>query len=299
MHSTARSELRTARSNLDVEKHQREIAESKQKALEFESNENQKLWNDDKLRFEKMEKEQIKRLQESQEQNKLLHNQMKSLTETVEKFQSDRIDLAVTDESVGKDCSNDQTKISIDNYKDELNKLNKSISELREVIRFMRSEREILDAQVDTLRRTAERERATAAVAKNSLDEARVELGVLQKQIKESDQSPLIDSEKENKNTHKEVNEQLILLRDSNTLLREESERLRAKLDLANTSLDVTKKSIGPLELKMRGLETDLIAAESEKVSLTRQIESWKNRMQNFVSKFQMVCLLLHGIPKL
>ena len=296
LHSAARSELRKARSDLDVEIRRRESSESNFKALQFEFDEKQKLWVEEKSKLEKTIKEVERRLEESREQNKLLHNQMNTLTETVEKFQSDKIKNATTDETQEEKSSNMTTD------KDQTTKLEKSVAELREMVRFMQSEREILDAQLDALRHTAERERATSAVAKRSLDEARVELELLQKRAKTGEgdvHSHAAEADKENKNLMKKSDEQITLLRESNALLREESERMRAKLDSAQKELDEVKNSLGPSELKVRELEVDLAAAASEKESLSRQIESWKGRMQNFVSKFQMVgsfrVLVLYG----
>mmetsp|Transcript_59757 Transcript_59757/g.177074 ORF Transcript_59757/g.177074 Transcript_59757/m.177074 type:complete len:2177 (-) Transcript_59757:51-6581(-) len=286
VHSAARTELRTARSQKEEELRLRQSAESQLKAAKAEFIGEKTAWEVAKSRFEKSIAEVENRLKEAREQNKVLHSQMATLTETVEKFQSERISsLAEANEDAdGTTAAGGST--------DEVVTLRKTVSELREVVQYMRSEREVLDAQVESAKRTAERERTAASAARRSLDNSRSELQSLQEANKGS-----IDKENEKSTEEKDADaqrlrraeEQLTLLRESNSLLREEAGKTERLLEATRKELGELKMSSEPAEARCRDLVADKAALEAEKASLVREVDSWKSRVQSLVSKFNQI----------
>jgi len=284
LHANARTELRSAREQYEGEIRLRQTAESQLETTRTEFEGEKKLAEESKSRLEESLKETEKRLEEVRSQNNLLHSQMEALTATVEKYQNDKI-ASVPEEGAESAATDESTEDS--------SVLRKTISDLREMVRFLRSEREMYEAQLESARRTSERERAAAAVTKRSLDEARAELQVVQTRAgdngtdKENTRSA---SEREaDANKIRKAEEQLVLLRESNKLLREEAEKTAKSLQEAQKELDAKKKSAAPTEAKCRQLQVNKSALEAEKASLAREVDAWKARVQSLVSKFNTI----------
>lgn len=259
--------------------------ESQVEGLQTELVEYKNVWKDEKAALEASEKQLQKQIVELRGQNDSLHKELERLGNLVEKSQEERITAAApTDQS---------EQASEEKRDDEVGSLQKSVSELRVLIRFLRSEKEMLQVQLDTARREADRERAAAAVVRRSLDDARNELRVLQSNevdattrtasVQPSDQSEKLRT----------VEEQVQLLHDSNKLLREETERLEKSLEASQFELAEAKKSLEPLEQKQRKLEIERAGLEAERTSLLRENEAWKGRLQSLVSKFNQVRALI------
>lgn len=210
----------------------------------------------------------------------MLHSQLETLGELAEKNQESRVSAAAEGEA----------GLSAESSDAEVAALNKTISELREVVRFLRSEKEMNQAQLDAAKRTAERERSAAAVIKRSLDEARAELEILSRAGQEKAEG---SDTKELAARLQSTEDQIKLLRDSNQLLREENEKLQKSVTSLENELDASKKSLQPGQKRLHDLEVEKASLEAEKASLNREIESWKGRVQSLVTKFNQVSTLL------
>ena len=282
LHANARTELRSAREEYEGEIRLRQTAESQLETTRTEFEGEKKIWEESKSRLEESFKETEKRLEEVRSQNNLLHSQMEALTATVEKYQNDKI-AAVPEEGAESGAAESAEDSSV---------LRKTVSDLREMVRFLRSEREMYDAQLESARRTSERERAAAAVTKRSLDEARAELQVLHTRAGDATDKENTRSagEREADATKiRKADEQLVLLRESNKLLREVAEKTAKSLQEAQKELSAKKKSAAPTEAKCRQLQVDKSALEAEKASLAREVDAWKGRVQSLVSKFNTI----------
>lgn len=272
LHAAARSELRTARDDLATEQRQKQTAVEDLENLKIEMKLKQEQLGAEKKAFEESSKTVEKNLEETRAQNELLHKQLESLSTELEKKQAARIETAVQGEGAGDD---------------EVKSLSKTVSELREVIRFMRSQRDLEQSQLDAARTTAERERAATAVAKQSLEEARAELKVLQDESgRDSTQEIKAAQEKLVKSE-----EQVTLLHESNKLLRDEVKSAEKAVAAANSQLAQSKSSLAPIEKKNQELLVVKTTLESEKRSLSREVEDWKRRVQSLVSKFNQVSI--------
>jgi len=203
-----------------------------------------------------------------------------TLNETLVKIQSEKVDAAADAEGDnGMSAGGDGASL-----------LAKQISELREIVRYQRQEKDVIETQLDSARRTAERERAAAEIAKRSLDQLRSEVDILQKQISdETNDVSSATSVDALASKLKQAEDQLVLLRESNAMLRVETEKLRETVESVTKGTESAKNALGPATEKCRELEVDKSALESEKASLGREVDMWKSRVQGLVKKFNQV----------
>ena len=264
------------------------------KQLEQSSREKAKYTKRQKTKLEESVKEAEKRLEEARNQNDILHSQMETLTASVEKYQNEKMEDASDGTPKG------EVSADLSEGGEEVAALRKTINDLREMVRFLRSERDMYEAQLESARRTSDRERAASAITKRSLEEARAELQIRQndgdsigkenaKSVKERE----VDAAK-----LKKAEDQLVLLRESNLLLREGNEKTAKSLQLVEKELSERKSSAAPMEAKCRHFEVRQAGLEAEKASLAREVDAWKARVQSLVSKFNTVrsALQIHSI---
>lgn len=201
---------------------------------------------------------------------------MSSLSTTVEKFQNDKTSQLVGDESCEQDASNDKSQLS----------------DLRELLRFKQSECAMLEADLASAKRAAERERTATELAKRSLEESRSELKVLLESNKEGG---IVTAEKDLSELRTKLNqaeEQLVLIGESNKTLREDSERSKKKLTEVLLEFSEAKAAAAPQTEKINSMEVEKASLESEKASLLREVDAWKQRVHSLVSKFNQVRLV-------
>jgi chromosome segregation ATPase len=273
LHSTARTALRATREETESEIRLRKATEEQLENLKSQYSEQRSQWEEEKSSLESSLKQMEKGLADSRSQNSVLHSQLETLGDQIEKRMSEVTDGTDEEEVDG----------AFDNMR-------KTITELREVVKFLRSDKEMIQAQLDSAVRAAERERAAAAVVKRSLDAARAELKVLEDSSAATAQSSSTGGElaalKEKLATSEEKSR---LLGESNTHLREEVDRLNTSVSGMKGELEVAKNSAQPHEKQKQALELEKAGLLSEKESLLREIDAWKGRVQSLVSKFNQV----------
>ncbi|KAL3809139.1 hypothetical protein ACHAXA_007242 [Cyclostephanos tholiformis] len=177
-------------------------------------------WVLSKAKLEEFLQEAKLRLDDMRIQNKMLHDQMASLSATVEKFQSTKASALMGNESAGDGAEENSDAAGA--------VVEKQPSDLRELLRFKQSECAMLEADLASAKRASERERTAAELANRSLEEARSELMVL-REVGKDDVGGASASEKEMGDLRAKLNgaeEQLVLLRESNIMLREQKKRL-------------------------------------------------------------------------
>lgn len=250
-----------------------ENAEEQVKSLQQEISNKDATFSEMKSQLEKALEDSEKKLGEINEQNKILHDQISAMGEKVDAIQFDK----VSPEAVTETADDSVDVVA----------LKKELKDLREVVGYMRSEREISETQLQSARLAAERERASGDIIKKSLEEARSELETLQKKI--SNESELGDKRGNLQARLKDSEEQLTLLRESNKLLRDESEKLNKKLTMLQVETDNAKNAMKPSDQKCRDLEVEKAALLAEKSSLSREVDVWKDRVTSLVSQFHQV----------
>ena len=273
----ARTDLRAAREEAETEVRLRLVAEEQASSLKSELAQQKTILEEEKEALENSLRTYQKNLEDTRAQNTLLHGQLEKIGDQIEKIQSVRAAEAA-EGTASEELVSD-------------NAMQKTVSELREVVKFVRSEKEMIQAQLDTERRAAERERAASAVAKRSLDEARAELKVLQEN---SQRSVVGDTNVEELQLKlQEAQEQTRLLGDSNSHLREELGKVKKSTSDLNAQLELAKKNAEPAEKRQHELEAEKAGLVAEKESLLREVSDWKGRVQSLVSKFNQVSFLI------
>ena len=271
LHAEARSSMRDTRSELASEQNLRETAETQLLSAQNDFETEKSAWNEAKVNLEQSVQEGKTRLDDLRSQNNLLHDQMTALSSTVEKIQSEK-----ASQVSGKGPSEGNS--------------DKQLSDLRELLRFKQSECTMLEADLSSAKRLSERERTAAELAKKSLVEARSELKILRESNKaDSDGSKSAMEMDELRTKLKSAEEQLVLLRESNTTLREQSTKMSAKLKEVHAQLSSANTAATPSKEKIRSMEVEKASLEAEKESLSREAEAWKNRVSSLVSKFNQI----------
>jgi nucleoprotein TPR len=273
VHSQARTSLRVALEEAQKEAGLRLAAEQQLDLVRNELKHNIAVWEDEKASLLETSNTLEKSLAGAREQISLLHTQVEKLGDIVEKDQESRI-AAATDRAT---ASADGTYSS-----------QKEFSELREIVKFLRSENEMIHSQLDSAKRKADRERAAASVVKRSLDEGRAELKTLREQ-QDSEGSGGREAMDELIEKHRVAEEQLNLLRDSNKLLREEAEKLRGTVMSSKNEVEALKISSASSEEMKKNMNGKLAAFDAEKMSLKKEVDSWKERVASLVSKFHQI----------
>ena len=276
LHAEARTSLRDARSEMESEQRQRETAESQLAMALAEIDGERSAWESSKAKLEESLKEAKTRLEDMRSQNNLLHDQMTSLSATVDKFQSDK-----ATELVGEESSGEKTGATSAGEK--------QLSDLRELLRFKQSECTMLEADLASAKRASERERTSAELAKRSLEEARSELKVMREGDKEGGGTTTEKEMDDLRTKLKGAEEQLVLIHDSNKHLREESQKVNKKLSEIQSQFKVLKMSTAPQSEKMKSMQVEQASLQAEKESLSREVEAWKGRVHSLVSKFNQV----------
>ena len=258
LHAEARTALRAARSMAEKERGARESAEEEASTLRSGIDAERSEWEAGKASLEQSLSEAKSRLDDMRDQNNLLHDQMTSLSATVEKFQSDRSARLVGLEADGVAASDDAETA-------------KQLSDLRELLKFKQSECTMLEADLASARRASERERAAADLAKRSLEGARSEL----KAARDGGAGDAAGTDADGVRAQlKGAEEQLVLVRESNVMLREESQKAGRKVADLQADLDKLKSAAAPREEKMKNMEVERAALVAEKESLSREVRN-------------------------
>ncbi|KAL3921093.1 MAG: hypothetical protein SGILL_002931, partial [Bacillariaceae sp.] len=271
LHATARTDLRTVREKCEKEIRARQAAEQECARVKGELDMQHSLLEVEKSKREDEIGALEKRLSDSQAQNTLLHDQLEKIAEQVEKLQR------------SEGAAGEEKEIDLLGD-DEVSSLRRTVTELRELVKFVRSEKDAIQAQLDAAHRATERERTKASIAQRSLEESRAELKVVQESssAKAADASLLSERLKGSE-------EQCRLLGDSNKHLQSQVQGVQKKLESVTTELDKASNALKPTEKRSQELQADNSALVAEKASLEKEVDEWKKRVNSLVSRFNQV----------
>jgi len=221
-------------------------------------------------------------LQDARNLNTLLHNQLSSASKALVHLEHERdIDLINTDVTKGQ-------------VAEEQNDASTQIQQIHElqqqIIKFMQSEREILESQLNLARRAVEREKSAVEVLKRALEAAKVELDLSVSRQLEDDSSESIEDWT---SRVKAYDDQVKVLRESNQLLWDEVEKISAQLATTQREKAVAVNALDPMLKERHSLEIQNAALENEKLSLVREVDGWKERVQSLLTKFHQVSFRL------
>ncbi len=232
-------------------------------------------------------------------QNDLLHSQLSSLAKESEAVMRDRHNRAeaaadaaavaladVTEQKEGED----NNVVIVEEVSNEVAALQKSLSDLREVVRFLRREREVSEAEKQTAEAQAGRLKASLNQAQVALRSARAELrSVAEEKAKGAvgEEGGGI-SESEHAKLVAQVT-QLSTLRESNTLLRSQLQEAHGKLARLTANVASLEKSVEPAKLAEEKLKANLAEVEAELGVRKREVENWRQRAAMLVQDYQKI----------
>ncbi|GAA6015704.1 hypothetical protein JCM11491_002452 [Sporobolomyces phaffii] len=158
-----------------------------------------------------------------------------------------------------------------------------SVEQLREVIRYLRREKEIIDLQFDYSKQEAARLRQQLDFTERSLTEARQALTEERQKAGDSVASSAQHADLlESIHTAK-------LLRESNQTLRDENEANVRKVASLDTQLRQAHAEIEPLKEQVRVLQAEVESKQNNMRLLEEDNERWKTRNQTILAKYERI----------
>ena len=165
---------------------------------------------------------------------------------------------------------------------EEVNELRQNISNLQEVMRNMKRERDMMEPKLSLAESEKTRVQGTLATTQKLLDEARAELK------KEIEKRVSVHDDASYAKLMSEVT-QLNIVRESNTHLRSENQELIKQITQLTNSLNTAKGNLKPLQEQVRSLKSDNSAQAEEIKALTTDATYWKDRLHALVSRYNDV----------
>ena len=233
-------------------------------AANFKLEKSEESWNEQKDWFEHELDDIKKRRQDVADQNSLLHRQL-------ETFSTELGTLRVGRHITTNEQSDEQS-VSVS-----------SDSNLQEVIKYLRREKEIVDVQHELSVQEAKRLQQQLEYANTQLDETRQKLADERREAN-------VKSAAESSTTQlmQTINE-LNLFRESATTLRNEARYNRERLEAKSTEVERLLSETEPLKGRVGELEGELEGKEDELKLLQSDRDHWRERTQNIISKYDRV----------
>jgi len=243
-----------------------ELIEAKTEAETAKADLQQKesSWADSETRFRQEITDLKNRLQEVMQQNNILHGQLQSLSEQVSALQQKR-NVPITDAD------------------SEPNGGSQDLKALQEVIDWLRREKEIVEVQYHLSTQEVKRLKQQLESTQSQLDDTRLKLD----QQRRAD----VDLEKNAMNHNKLMDtlNQMNLYRESSVTLRSELKQAQQSSSERAQKVEQLEQEIVPLRARVAELEHMLELKEGEMTLLQRDRDSWQQRTQNILSKYDRV----------
>jgi nucleoprotein TPR len=181
---------------------------------------------------------------------------------------------------------------------------NSSVEQLREVIRYLRREKDIIDLQFDFSKQEAARLKQQLEFTSRNLEEARQTVQEVRRFFLPSlspsfADSSVIEQERQKAGdsltsaaSHTELLESIHtakLLRESNQTLRDENEANLRKVSSLNSQVRTLQAEISPLREQVRTLEADVESKKHNIKLLEEDNERWKTRNQTILAKYERI----------
>ena len=155
--------------------------------------------------------------------------------------------------------------------------------ELHEVIKYLRSEKKIVDLQVEVREQECARLRQSVEHMQRSLDEVRLQLSK-----ERTNNAGASASAKQHEELMEKIN-QLSILRESNTTLRDESERSLRKVQALESQVDALTTEVLPLREDLRVKKVELEASENQLRLSQEDNKRWQGRTQSILQQYNRI----------
>ncbi|PNS21168.1 hypothetical protein CAC42_3506 [Sphaceloma murrayae] len=223
----------------------------------------QENWSEVKERYERELEELRTGRNDLNSQNRLLHDQLESVTGQITTLQQQRAQSSTDEDVTSPDVTAD--------------------SKLQEVITYLRREKEIIQVQFDLSTAELKRLRQQSEYTQSQLDETRSKLS--EERRDQSAKESGVAAHDKLLNTINELN----LYRESSATLRQEARHAQSKLQDKTKEVDSLTAEIMPLQAKIQELESEMEMKSGELKLLQEDRDRWRDRTQNIISKYDRV----------
>lgn len=244
------NELKTAAATLRAE------AESAKATLL----QNENSWDERRKKFEQELSELRARRDDANAQNKLLHQQLESVSSQVTALQQSRNATESLDTIAAQPSSSSEDG-------------------LREINNYLRREKDILEVQFDLKVREAKRLQEQFDYIRSQLDETRLKLE--QERQSHADRAQATMSHKDLMHKLEELN----LFRESSAALRAEARQAQAQVTEKTTKITELESKVQPLEARIEELQSQMAFKEAEMKQLQEDRDRWQKRTEDILSK--------------
>ncbi|KAK9449942.1 uncharacterized protein V1518DRAFT_426812 [Limtongia smithiae] len=157
-------------------------------------------------------------------------------------------------------------------------------NDMQEVIKFVRHEKELVDAQYEVKLREIKSLQQRLEHTSSELDEVRAQLA----QERENSSSARVADSAQYNDLVKKV-EDINILRESNAALREESKRSAAKVVALEQKVQELEGMVQPLKDKLAEANAEVEARDARIKIVEEDNERWKNRSEHIMQAYQRV----------
>ncbi|GAA5901318.1 uncharacterized protein JCM6883_000178 [Sporobolomyces salmoneus] len=233
-------------------------------------------WSRQKQALEQELSDVRKRAEELKEQNATLAQHLETATAQASQLQARHAAIAAGTSSDGGIADSEAVESITASHA-------ASVEQLREVIRYLRREKEIIDLQFDYSKQEAARLRQQLEFTERSLTESRQALTEERQKAGDSLTSSAQHAELlESIHTAK-------LLRESNQTLRDENEANLRKVSSLDTQLRQAQAEIEPLKEQVQVLQAEVESKQNNMRLLEEDNERWKTRNQTILAKYERI----------
>ena len=245
-HSKNIQALSSLREEMNVLRGKNSENESRVRVLDVQIKTAEKTLADSNQNFEKEREDLQRRIQDLNEQNSLLHSHMEKVNSQAAHRSAALAGYA------HRFCIKPFNIISTEDDTETVTNADSTIEDLREVIRYLRREKDILSTRLDLTSQESDRMKLQLEHAQRSLDETRA---LLEEERKRNHDT--LDAERKHAELLEKVN-QLNLLRESNVTLREQNEHSTKKVQELTGKIAQLEQTIGPLKRKVANCSVPL-----------------------------------------
>ncbi|KAF9870905.1 filament-forming protein [Colletotrichum karsti] len=222
-------------------------------------------WEERRQRLEQEMVEIKARRDDVNAQNKLLHEQLESITSQFSALKQNR--AVSTEDGTGNDEGGNDS----------------AADGLRELNNYLRREKEILEVQYDLKVQEAKRLQQQLEYSQSQLDEARLKLDQERRATAESGQTSIA-----HKDLMDKLNE-LNLYRESSATLRNELAQARTQIAEKNNKIEELEAKVQPLEARIEELQTQKGFLEEEIKQVQEDRDRWQKRTEGILTKYGRV----------
>lgn len=262
-HAEAAKQVQSLRTDYNQLKDEASAHKSAAESAKVALAQSESSWEERSQHLEKEIQELNARREDTNAQNRLLHQQLESVTAQISSLQQNRLQTY--------DDNQESTGPVVD------------VDGLRELNGYLRREKEILEVQHEMRVSECKRLQQQLEYAQSQLDEARLKLDQERRALAESGRSSLSHQEIVSK-----LNE-LNLYRESSATLRNELTQARAQIAEKNARIEELGGKIQPLESQIESLKTEKGFLEEELKQIQEDRDRWQKRTEDILTKYGRV----------